>query len=113
MLPAKYKIREREVFELLKKEGASIRVKKFVFVFLKKEELANSKFGFVVSKKINKRAVVRNRIRRILQVALKKYLKEMTTNYYGLFIVREDISGMKAVELNADIEKVLGQAGII
>ena len=45
----------------------------------KTEELAPSKFGFVVSKKVHKRAVIRNKIKRRLREAVHIYIKENNT----------------------------------
>ncbi len=43
-----------------------------------------TKIGFVVSKKINKRAVVRNKIKRRLREAMYAYLKENNPPYLSL-----------------------------
>ncbi len=41
-----------------------------------KTEGYDTKFGFIVSKKVHKRAVVRNKIKRHLREAVKLYIKE-------------------------------------
>lgn len=46
---------------------------------LKQNESDISKFGFVVSKKVHKRAVVRNKIKRRLREAVYNYIKDNKT----------------------------------
>lgn len=47
-----------------------------------------SRFGFVVSKKIDKRAVVRNKVKRILRNCLQECLVEIRPGIDFLFIVK-------------------------
>lgn len=48
-----------------------------------------SRFGFVVSKKIDKRAVLRNRIKRTLRNCLQECLAEIKPGIDFLFIVKK------------------------
>lgn len=50
----------------------------------KADESDNTKIGFVVSKKIDKRAVVRNKIKRRLREASAAYLKEKNIPFVSL-----------------------------
>lgn len=47
-----------------------------------------NKFGFIVSKKIDKRAVVRNRIKRIVRKAVEENLSSIKTGHNFLFILK-------------------------
>ena len=56
----------------------------------KKKENYPTKIGFVVSKKIHKRAVKRNRIKRLMRESVRLYIKEQKsfdTKYMSLIFV--------------------------
>jgi ribonuclease P protein component len=72
---------------MLKKENRLSKIKRSggkryslplfnIYIFQNKEEKA--RFGFVVSKKIDKRAVIRNKTKRVLRAAAKGFLKRLT-----------------------------------
>ncbi len=50
-----------------------------------------SRFGFVVSKKIDKRATVRNRIKRKIRSCMEENLDKIVDGYDFLFILKKDI----------------------
>ena len=106
MLASKYKIRDREIFDELKSKGKKITKPDFLFVYLEDESLKESKFGIIVTKKINNKAVIRNRIKRVIYAALEKEIDKLERNIYGLFVVRRDISEMKSKEFQEDVDKI-------
>lgn len=63
MLPKARRIYLKRDFEHIFKQGGSLQGKLFRFKFLK-NNLKHSRFAVVVSSKVSKKAVVRNRIRR-------------------------------------------------
>lgn len=62
----------------------------FILRFLKNGE-GNLKFGFVVSKKIDKRAVVRNRVKRNLSKSIEDMLETISPGYSFIFIARKEV----------------------
>jgi ribonuclease P protein component len=67
----------------------------------------------VVSKKINKRAVVRNRIRRRLAGALFSEWATVRTGYDIVINVHRDLSELPAPELRAHLLQGLRRAGVL
>jgi ribonuclease P protein component len=57
----------------------------------KKNGLTINRFGVVVSKKIDNRAVVRNKIKRFFRMSLERLDKKLNTGHDMLFIVRKGI----------------------
>lgn len=49
-----------------------------------------SRFGFVVSKRIDKRATVRNKIKRKIRYCIENKLEEIVKGYDFLFIVKKN-----------------------
>ncbi len=65
-----------------------------------------SRFGFVVSKKIDKRATVRNGIKRKIRVCIEVNFDKIKPGYDMLFILKKNILGKTTKEIS---ELTLGQ----
>ncbi len=76
MLPAKNRLTKKKDFDAVFKGGRSIK-NGFLILKILKNQLKNSRFGFVVSKKVSNKAVVRNMVKRRLRKAVADGLKEM------------------------------------
>jgi len=55
--------------------------------------LGLNRFGIIVSKKIDKRAVARNRIKRLISSCIEELYKDMGFGYDMLFIVKRSALG--------------------
>ncbi len=79
----------------------------------RKNGLLLNRFGIVVSKKIDKRAVIRNRIKRMFRSSLEILNKNMTPGHDILFIARPGILS-KTKEENRDlIKNIIEKSGLI
>jgi ribonuclease P protein component len=58
-----------------------------------------SRFGFVIRKTVDKRAVVRNRIRRVFRSCIEQQREEMKPGYDMLFFLEKGIMEKKQQEL--------------
>jgi len=84
------------------------------FVIKKKiNGLPVNRFGVVVSKKIDKRAVVRNRIKRMFRIALLDLNKNMLAGHDILFIVKIGSLNKTEGEIHVSIKNALEKAGLI
>jgi ribonuclease P protein component len=75
--------------------------------------LTVNRFGIIVSKKIDKRAVARNRIKRFFRTAFVDLSKKMDSGHDIIFIVRKGILGKTKEENLLAIESSLEKAGLI
>lgn len=75
-LNKKNRLKKKKDFESVFKKGKAIRGN-FLFVRYLKNGLQFPRFAFVVSSKVSKKAVVRNRIRRLLSEAARTKLKNI------------------------------------
>jgi ribonuclease P protein component len=113
MLPKQYRLKKRIAFKAtyrVKNSSHSGGVTLFAGV-LKKEE-APTKVGFVVSKKVHKRAVKRNRLKRLMRESYRLLLKNgelgNSQKYLSLvFVGTENALGKKFDEINSSIKKLL------
>lgn len=79
----------------------------------KKNGLSVNRFGIVVSKKIDKRAVVRNRIKRFFRTSLVNLDRKMNAGHDILFIIKPGIVNKTKEENLLAVENSLEKAGLI
>lgn len=84
------------------------------FILKEKDSgLKVNRFGIVVSKKIDKRAVIRNKIKRIFRDTLFRLNRSMMPGHDILFIVKTEILNKSKEEIQLAIESALEKAGLI
>jgi ribonuclease P protein component len=84
------------------------------FVFKeKKNGLDVNRFGIIVSKKIDKRAVERNRIKRIFRTTLLDLDQKMNTGHDILLIIKKGVIDKTKEENALVIEQTLIKTGVI
>lgn len=76
MLPKANRLTKKKDFDLVFKNGESIK-NGFLICKAVKNNLKESRFGFVVSKKISNKATVRNKVKRRLREAVSNVLKDI------------------------------------
>ena len=111
MLPNEYRLRKRSAFNATYKSGKSFH-KDGITMFVGKEKNNEypTKFGFVVSKKIHKRAVKRNRIRRLMRESCRLIIKnEGVSNKHmsAIFVASSRILGKDFSYVDSAIKKLV------
>jgi len=71
MLKKENRLKKKKDFDSVYKKGKTI-AGKLIFLKILKNNLDINRFGFVVSKKISKKAVIRNKTKRKLREIIKK-----------------------------------------
>ena len=73
------------------------------------------RIAFTVGLKINKKAVVRNRLRRQIREVVRLLVKEnkLKNGYYLLFVARKDVLGEEYTEIEREVKNLLEKAKII
>lgn len=79
-------ITRKRDFDLIFKEGKGFKGGSLLFKFIP-SALKHNRFAFVVSQKVSKSAVKRNRIRRVLKEMFKKNFYNLEKNIDGVLIV--------------------------
>lgn len=106
MLAYSNRLRKKE-FPQIKRKGRLYQEKNFGAVVLKVGKKENSKFGFVVSNKISKAAVHRNRIKRAFREAVRQNLSEVEKGYHILFLAKQSILKKTTNEIMKEVEHFL------
>lgn len=111
MLPKVNRLKKKTAFNATYKTGISYH-KDGITVFCGKKKTADypTKIGFVVSKKIHKRAVKRNRIKRLMRESLRLYIKEnglKTESMSLVFAASTKLLGKSFKEIDCGIKKLM------
>ena len=104
MLPKINRIKKKKEFEVIFKNSKSLRSNLFIFKIMK-NSLGINRFGFVVSKKISKKAVDRNKIRRRLSDLMRAEEKNIKIGTDLLIVALPGIEKKDFAELKEAIHK--------
>lgn len=114
MLPKEYRLKKKSAFNATYRTGKSFH-KGGITIFCGKNK-SNieypTKIGFVVSKKIHKRAVKRNRIKRLMRESMRLYIKDnnFSPKYISLvFTASTRLLDKNFLEINSAIQKLMEQ----
>lgn len=112
MLSSKYRFHSRGGVKYTYQKGKTVRSPKLSLIYTANTR-GFQRFGVVVSKKIEKSAVGRNRIRRRVYEAIRAELPSYQAKNDCLFIVySNDLSKMPFAELQATVHSLLEQSMI-
>lgn len=91
MLASINRLKSGESFERVKRLGKLFQTEDLGIVIFRRGDTKPSKFGFVVSTKIAKKAVDRNRIKRVLSEIVRLNLDKFPSGLDVLFLVKKSI----------------------
>jgi len=106
----KYRLKGKEFEEVLKK-GKGVKVESLVLKKLAKNE--GKKFGFLISKKVLKKAVQRNKLKRRLREILREKVEKIKDGIRVVFIALPGLEKKNFKELKEIFEKLLKKSKII
>jgi len=109
MLPKINRLKKRADFSRVFREGRGFK-EDFLFLKIVKNNLENSRFGFVVSKKFSNKAFLRNKIKRKLRELMRIKIKKIKKGLDGVIIISpgaEDFS-----EIEGEIDNIFKKAGL-
>ena len=106
MLKKKNLLAKRKEFEEVKRMGRLVQSPSFGLL-IGKNQKEETKIGFVVSKKISKKAVIRNRARRLLAEGFKNNLSLLKTGSRIVVLAKQGMVGKKSQEVREEIEKTI------
>ncbi|MDD2482998.1 MAG: ribonuclease P protein component [Candidatus Shapirobacteria bacterium] len=106
MLKRENRIRSKKEFFEIKNKGRVLYSPLFGWLIYKENDDLK-KFGFIVSKKISKKAVDRNRIRRVLSEIVRNNLDKFEKGTRLVFLTKQEILGKKMTEVKKEVEKFL------
>lgn len=107
MLPRQYRLVGEKNIDQLKKSGRIYKGKFVAIIVRTNEELSCPKVVFVVSLKVSKKAVERNRAKRLLSGILLPVFPVFKKNCELLFLVKGSFLKASKQELEKDVLRLL------
>ena len=106
MLSKENKISSREFKDFFKK-GVRNSSKNFNISIIFKKNNEKSKYAIVVSKKVLKTAVLRNKNKRIIYKILRQLYPQFLYIKYAFIFIKNDISTVEISELTKELREIL------
>jgi len=105
MLPLQNRLKKKKDFERVFKRGKGYQ-EGFLFLKLLKNDLTVSRFGFVVSQKISKKATLRNKIKRRIRETVKKELLNINPGFDGVWVALKGLETKDFKETEGAVQKL-------
>ncbi|XOB42754.1 MAG: ribonuclease P protein component [Candidatus Nealsonbacteria bacterium] len=112
MLAQLNRLKKKKDFEKVFKLGKGIKLG-FIALKINKNNFKNSRFGFVVSLKVSKKAVVRNKVKRRLREIVRARIKDIKKGIDVVLIALPDSATKEFEETEKLVEKLFKKAGIL
>jgi len=110
MLPEINRLKKEKDFKDIFDKGKGFK-QDSLYLKIKNNDLEFSRFGFVISKKVSKKAVVRNKIKRRLREILKAKLPNIKKGIDGIIVVNPGVND-NFTDLEEVINKLFKKAGL-
>ena len=105
MLSEQNRLSKKKDFEKVFKRGKGYR-KDFLFLKTENNGLDFSRFGFIVSKKISNKAVVRNKIKKQLREIVRKKIPEIKKGIDAVIITMPGIESKSFQGIEKTIDEI-------
>lgn len=107
MLASKYRLKSKNLFARVEIDGQLSQFKYFGLNIYDRKDEDPSRFGFVISTKISKRAVVRNRIKRIFSDYIRLNFKKVKPGKDVLFLIKPSITKVSRDLIEKEINEAI------
>lgn len=113
MIARQFILRGKENFKRVEKEGKVFQFESFGLSILRRGDEENSRFAFIVSTKISKEAVSRNRIKRAISEAVRFAMTNTKNGYDAIFLAKPIATRKSTDALMKEVEQALGKADLM
>lgn len=103
MLPKENRLKGAKSFDKVKSEGKVIQSKNFGLAMLNRKDKGPARFGIIVSTKISKKAVLRNKIKRVIRESLRGMLEKIKPGFDIVFLVKKKIKDEDSDRIEEEI----------
>ncbi len=109
MLPVANRLKKDEDFRRVTSGGRYVYSSYFTLKYLP-NKLESSRFGFVISTKIDKRATVRNRLKRQVREVIRLKLAKIPAGYDIMLVPKKAALTLSYEQLDNELGGLFGQA---
>lgn len=110
MLTKQHRLAEKNI-RLVKDKGSYYQTPFFTLVYLK-DQKTPSQFAFVISKKVDKRATIRNKTKRLLAGSVREMVSQLEDGYRLIFLVKPSAINQTKETLSSTIKEAFDQIGL-
>lgn len=111
MLPKANRLKKKKDIKRVLKEGETFK-EDFLILKMIKNGLKNSRFAFIISQKISKKAVLRNKIKRRLRELVRLKIKKIKGGWDLIFLGTPGLEEKDFWELEEVINKLFKKANL-
>ena len=112
MLPKINRLREEKDFDKIFKKGKNFK-NSFLILKVLQNNLKENRFGFIISKKVSKKAVLRNKIKRRLRDIIHQNTKNIKKGIDVVLIVLPGLEEKNFLETKEILNILLKKADLI
>ena len=112
MLPKQNRLKKEKDFNRVFRDGKKIKEDALFFQWAP-NNLKISRFGFIVSKKISKKATMRNKIKRQLRELIRKRIAVLQKGIDGVFVTRPGLEKKGFSEIEKIVIHILSKTRLI
>lgn len=110
--PKKHRIISKNIFERIFSQGKTVQ-NSFFFVYYLKNNLTVSRFAVIVSVKVSNKAVIRNKIRRIVSANIQKLLPKLLPGLDVIIVAKYKVKDQKFLQLGGSLIEIFEKAKIL
>ncbi len=112
MLPLKHRLKKREDFSIVFSKGAYASFDGLSIKYAR-NSLDVSRIGFPIGKNYSKKAIVRNRTRRILRSACVEYLDKIKPGVDIVILIKPTYQNIELEQIIIELKKVFLKANLL
>ena len=112
MLAKKFRLKGAKNFARIQKEGKVFQSANFGIAYIKRGDANPSCFGFIVSTKIAKDAVDRNRFKRAMSEAVRIASIDLNPGFDAVFLAKTSITRVPTSEVMKEVRLSLKECGL-
>ncbi len=106
------RLRKSKDFQRVRQQGRST-ASRLLILTSAPNDLATLRIGFIVSKRVSKRAVERNYVKRLLSEAIRPILADIPAGWDLVISAKTSVTGVKLADLVEDLRILLRRARLL
>ena len=112
-LGRQFTLKKTTEFKEVIKNGKKLSSDSFIFYYLKSADQSNSRFGFIISKKVSNKASLRNRSKRAMSEAVRRIAFTIENPVDCVFVAKSDIIKKYTSDLIHETESIFEKAKLV
>jgi len=109
LLSKRHRLTDDYDFRRVRRLGKALYSPYFIFSYASSKDPTLLRFGFIVSNKFDKRAVVRNKYKRLLRSIVEENISKFKMGYDIVFVLKTEIKNKDHEEISNYFNKILSK----